>query len=130
MKHKLQYFCKFCRKPGEVEYDDSNPLSEEQVATWLKFVACDSCAVYYRTTRDMTRRLYAVCNDWFGVINTPHDDLDARNAVRNKLNKILTRLADAAAKFKHVQAPETASHVETLVDNPRKAGIVLHQLLN
>jgi hypothetical protein len=128
MIHKLRYECVFCRKPGEVEYDDSNPLSEDQVAFWLKHVACDPCAVYHRTTRDSIRAIHGICNKWAAVKDSSTDCLELRAKVRKQLAMWLNKLAVAVANFRHGANQFDPRHVETIIDEPTRMSGVIREL--
>lgn len=129
MIHKLQYFCVFCNKPGEVEYDDTNPLREEQVALWLKHVACNPCATYHRASRDSIRAIGHICCKWAAAKSGPHDDLDARLKIRKQLAMWLNRLGIAAANFKHAPNRFEPAQVETLIDEPQKMSAAIRTVI-
>ena len=129
MIHKLRYDCFFCRKPGEVEYDDANPLNEERVAFWLQHVACDPCAIYHRTTRDSIRVIHDVCNKWAALKGSPHDDLDTRDKTRKKLAIWLNKLAVAVANFRHTANQFDPAHVELIIDEPTKMSGVVREIV-
>jgi hypothetical protein len=128
MIHKLQYFCIFCNKPGEVEYDDTNPLREEQVAFWLKHVACDPCAIYHRASRDSIRAIGQICGSWAAIKGTKFDDLESRDKTRKKLALWLNKLGVVAANFKHAPNRFEPVQVETLIDEPQKMSGAIRSL--
>lgn len=128
MTHKLRYYCYFCRKPGEVEYDDANPLSEAQVAFWLTHVACNPCAEYHRTTRDSIRAIHQIFEKWAAAKGGQHDGLEARSKIRNKLAAWLDRLGAAVAKFHRCQNRFDPQMVETIIDEPNRMSGVIREL--
>ena len=129
MIHKLRYDCIFCGKPGEVEYDDANPLSEEQVAFWLKHVACDPCATYHRTSRDSIRAVHHICNKWAAIKDSSADCLELRGKVRKQLAMWLNKLAVAVANFRHSANRFEPSQVELLIDDPQKMSSEIRRLM-
>jgi hypothetical protein len=127
---KLHYNCVFCKKPGTVEYDPSNPLTEAQVAAWLKCVACDPCATYTRSSRDLTHYIYQAANNWSALLNsTSAMPPDARESARTRFQRLLMKLCAAREKFKSIAGIYQSQFSDDLIDEPQQASRVINRIL-
>jgi len=55
---KLPYTCKFCKKPGETEYDER---IIRDVKKWTPYLCCPVCGLYHEKRLKIEERIYKAC---------------------------------------------------------------------
>ena len=128
---KLPYTCKFCQKPGFVDYEHNGMLTEDQVNNWLKYVACDSCAEFHRRSRDLTRNLLTLAGNWANVIKySPKSAGDIREETRLAVERVLRRLCAVIEKKTHWGGLFQTELIGVAMQSPNHAMRVIKSLFN
>jgi hypothetical protein len=128
----LPYTCVFCHKPGTIDFDETiklNPVTSKIIMGFKDHIACDHCAKYYRTTRDMTKALYSLATKWLQMQRDGADLPETRNRFCEKATRLIERLDEAAMNFRHVGPAMTPQMVETFADNPCKCSELIRAIL-
>jgi len=129
---RLPYTCLFCKRPGTIDFDETlrlNPVVEKILMGFKDHIACDHCAKYYRTTRDMTNALYSLATKWLQMQRDGADLPETRNQFRKKATRLIGRLDEAVMNFRRVGPAMTPQMVETLADNPCKCSELIRAIL-
>jgi hypothetical protein len=126
----LAYNCKFCGQSGFVDYEDNGILTEDQVANWLKYVACDRCATWHRSRSALCQLIYQSASVWSGIVaKTPDMPTETRRKQRDRFQALLTRLCEAVEKFKKTTGVYQSQFADYLLDDPQHASRVVNRIL-
>jgi hypothetical protein len=126
MTLKLQYHCKFCQREGVVQYEDNGVLSQDQVDYWLKHVACDRCAIYERSRRDLIHALYSVCGWWISVRD---GGAEIKQRAHQRFENIIRKLCQAVEIFKCKDNIFDSTMVDDLIEKPNQANKVITRII-
>ena len=129
---QIPYTCKFCHKPGMIDFDETiqlNPLTSKIIMGFKDNIACDHCARYYRTTRDATHALYSLATRWQQMQHDGADVPETRTRFKKKATRLIGRLDEAVMDFRHVGSAMTPQMVETFANNPGKCSDLIRAVL-
>jgi hypothetical protein len=129
---QIPYNCTFCHKAGTFNFDETikfNPILDKIIMSFKDHIACDHCARYYRTTRDVTHALYSLATKWQQMQKDCADVPETRNRFRKKATGLLGRMDGAVMDFRHVGSAVTPQMVETFADNPGKCSDLIRAVL-
>jgi len=128
---KVETRCKFCAREIEMEVDRAgfeNPAIN--AALWLKNVACNRCATFYRTKADTAAKIGRLCGILINARNRGKDG-EASQA-REKLIVVTRQLCKLICDFKCASDTWDISFVEMLMEQPTKFSLIInsycHQL--
>lgn len=122
----IEYKCKFCKKPGTVEYDDT---IRSDVSKWIPYLACSPCASYHQKRITIERKIEEVCltvNELQSSWNEQKKK-DGLERCRQKLSAYTRDYANLVCKFLHKTVLWEPDFVEQLVDNPRSVRKICYQ---
>ena len=127
---KIQYNCCFCSKPGEVEYDEPEGVDKSQLGKLASLmpskIACDRCARYERTRRDLGRHLLAAAVRLSGFSIEDRETLKAR--LRPKLERVLQKLCKAYERRFSLAPFYEPQMVEQILEVPESTDVLLRQI--
>lgn len=130
MSVKLQYNCKFCGRPGTVEYEHTGILTPDQVDHWLKFVACDPCARFQRKFTVSRHAFYTMASNWEAYAHYNPDKVEAaKSKTTAAFERILRKLCDEVEKRFHVAPLFETNLVTMAVGQPQLANEVIQLII-
>jgi hypothetical protein len=130
MKMKLSYNCKFCNRPGEVEYQDEGLLAEERVAHWLKHIACARCADWHRSRSDLCALIYQAANNWLVLVQSGQEiPSEVGERADGKFQRLLSRLCAATGKYKNCRVTYDSEMADELTRSPHRASPVISKII-
>lgn len=127
MKHRYQ--CKFCGRPGEVEYE---PVPEFKLAIekWLQIICCDRCGRFYEAKRGVQHRLFANCMAVLQIrqsANKPKDADKVIAAARTRISNRCNEFAELVCDYLKIQTVNDPSFSEILMEKPHMVSIICHK---
>ena len=115
---KIETKCKFCLREIEMEVDQSgfeNPSLNTRL--WLKNVACQRCADFYRVKNDTSEQIGKICH----LLLVKRDDKNFVEAAREKLKQKTQNLCRLICDFKFAQFTWDIEFVNMLMERPDAA---------
>jgi len=130
MKHS--YHCKFCGKPGEVEYE---PVQEFklQIKKWLEIICCDRCGKFHEEKRLVQDRIFANC---MVVIQTKKVQPRPKNAdqilasLRTRISNRCIEFAELVCNHLKIQTVNDPAFADMLMDRPDMVNIICGKYFN
>lgn len=123
----ISYNCKFCGTHGTTSYDEAVITD---VAKWIPYLACNTCAEFERRRRDLSRAIFSVCASLVSDRQILRGDrlYDCENSANEKLKELLQKLCRVYQKrFKIGEFFESAM-TDSIMQQPNSAGKVLAQI--
>lgn len=121
---KIETRCKFCQREIEIEVDArgfENPVINMSV--WLKHIACNRCADYAESKRDIVSAISRLCQ----VAMFSGGDLKVLGIVREKLQVRTKELCELICDHKLIQFIWDEEIVNLLMEQPGKLSRIINQ---
>ena len=125
MKSSFDYHCKFCGKPGTVEYDEPPP-GMFNVEKYKQYIACDSCADYERSRRDLAELICRLATVLIQCRQSLVTDEAKEKGVRERLIVATKRFAKVVCDFCHRPFSWEPDIVDSIMQQPANAGTILN----
>lgn len=114
----VNYNCKFCRQPGNVEIED-NPDIELQVEKWQAMLSCNRCADYRTAKRGLEEKISRVIRILLLDLQTRHSVTDEHKvSVRAALIAITKKWTTLVCNHYEVTNQWDEGFVTELMDSP------------
>jgi hypothetical protein len=120
----FEYHCKFCNKPGVVEYEVP-PAGMFNVELYKKYIACDRCSDYERGRRDLFELICRLATILVQCRQSLITDESKEKVVREKLVVATKRFANTVCDFFRKPFAWEPDIVESIMQQPTNAGTIL-----
>lgn len=118
------YHCKFCGKPGIVQYDQV-PEFHLSIEKWLQILCCQRCATFYESKRSLQDKLFASCMVVLQTRKTQPKNADKIMAtLRTRISNRCTEFAELVCDYLKIQTVNDPSFAEMLIEKPHMVGVI------
>jgi hypothetical protein len=124
MKH--EFHCKFCGKPGEIEYEPV-PEFKLQIETWKAALCCNRCGSFYESKRAIQGKISANC---MIVLQTRRMRPQPKNSdqiiasLRTRVSNRCNDFAELVCNYLRIQTVNDESFPEMLMEKPDMVNII------
>jgi hypothetical protein len=130
MNTRLPYKCKFCGKPGYVDYEDLGLFSESQIVEWLTPIACPKCAHFERSRDELSVKINNFYFQWRAICRGEKVSDEVRLQARRRMQVLLLKLCELVEKFKDKHGIFQAKMVDELIGFQTAPNRTISKILN
>lgn len=119
---KLEYNCKFCRRPGFVVIGDT-PIEHEAAERWFPMLCCDRCGIFREKIRKVRMAIRGLALKFSNPEGrTPVEIIQkSSEAITEATKKVTTLVCD----YYRVQNIWSRDFPQQIFDNPARADLVI-----
>lgn len=118
--NKIPYNCKFCKREGIAQYDET---VVGNVDNWKPYLSCDPCASYHTRRLTLEDKIYNACTRL--IIHKGNPDVAGK--VRDKLKRLTQSYAAIVCKYLNKGYCWEEDFVEQLIECPNKCRKICYQ---
>lgn len=122
----ISYSCKFCHTNRSFECEWNDGCEQLNLAKWIANIACDRCAKFERSRRDLEHKLmrcaFQLTSDRRSMKPASQTLKDAEGSAVNALTSLLQHYAKIVCEHYRVETTFQPEFVDIIFEKPEKAG--------